>query len=149
MAHEGLQCSCIDSASRQGVSGSMAQHVRVDREWQPSCLAKPFNELLRTIDGKGRLALRQEHEVCVRMLAPELPQQPQLVTLQAVDAGRTVLGAADMNGRGIEINLLPETRKACRKAIRISSRSRTGLRLLLTVASRVSISLSVRYSRCR
>ena len=41
------------------------------------------------------------------MLAPQRPQQPQLVTLQAVDARRAVLGEADLDGRGIEINLLP------------------------------------------
>jgi hypothetical protein len=41
------------------------------------------------------------------MLAPQCPQQPQLVTLQAVDAWRPVLGAADIDGRAIEVNLLP------------------------------------------
>jgi hypothetical protein len=34
MAHERLQRSRIDSTSRQGVSGSMAQHVSMDRKWQ-------------------------------------------------------------------------------------------------------------------
>jgi len=57
MAHKGLQRPRIDPASRQGVSGGMAQHVRMDREWQLSGLAKPFNQLLGTVDGKGRLAL--------------------------------------------------------------------------------------------
>ena len=71
MAHKGLQCPRIDSSCRQGVSSSMAQHVSVDLEWQLSGLAKPFNQLLSTVDGKRRLALGQEHEVCVRMLAPE------------------------------------------------------------------------------
>ena len=69
--------------------------------------AKPFNQLLGAVDGKRRLALGQEHEVGVRMLAPQCPQQPQLVTFQTVDAGGAVLGAADMDGRGIEIDLLP------------------------------------------
>ena len=41
------------------------------------------------------------------MLAPERPQQPQLVTLQVLDAGRAILGSTDMDGRGVEINLLP------------------------------------------
>jgi hypothetical protein len=36
MAHEGLERPCIDSTSRQGVAGSMAEHVSVDREWQLS-----------------------------------------------------------------------------------------------------------------
>ena len=35
------------------------------------------------------------------------PQQPQLVSLQAVDARRAVLGAANVDSRGIEVNLLP------------------------------------------
>src|SRR6476619_8269633 len=43
----------------------------------------------------------------MRMLAPYRPQQPQLVALQAMNARRAVLGAADMDGRGHEINLLP------------------------------------------
>jgi hypothetical protein len=41
------------------------------------------------------------------MLAPQCPQQPQLVTLQAMDARRAVLGAADIDGRAIQVNLLP------------------------------------------
>jgi hypothetical protein len=51
MAHEGLQCPCIDSTSRQGVTSSMTQHVSMDREWQPSGLTKPFYELLGAVDG--------------------------------------------------------------------------------------------------
>ena len=47
-----------------------AGHVSVDRKWQLSGLAKPFNQLLSAVDGKGSLALGQEHEVRVRMLAP-------------------------------------------------------------------------------
>ena len=90
MAHKGLQCPCIDSACRQGVSRSMAQHVSMDRERQLSGHAQPFYELLGTIDGEGRLALRQEHEICMGMLAPQRPQQSQLVTLQAVDARRAI-----------------------------------------------------------
>src|SRR3954452_12611009 len=85
----------------------MAQHVGMDREWQLSRLAKPFNQLLGTVDREWRLALGQEHEVCVRMLAAECPQQPQLVTLQPVNARRAVLGAADMDGRAVQIDLLP------------------------------------------
>ena len=50
MTHEGLQCPCIDSTSRQGVASSMAQHVSMDREWQLSGLAKPFYELLSAVD---------------------------------------------------------------------------------------------------
>jgi transposase-like protein len=41
------------------------------------------------------------------------------------------------------------TRSACRNAMRISSRSRTGLRLSPAVVSSLSISASVRYSRWR
>jgi hypothetical protein len=89
------------------------------------------------------------------MLAPQCPQQPQLVTLQAVDARRAVLGAADMDGRGIEINLLPADvdqladPQCMPEGHEDQQRSRTGLRLLPAVASRLSISPSVRYSRCR
>jgi len=57
MAHKGLQRPCIDSAGRQGVSRSVAQHVGMYLEWQLSGLAKPLYELLGTIDGEGRLAL--------------------------------------------------------------------------------------------
>ena len=32
MAHEGLQRSCVDSATGQGIPRSMAQHVSMDRE---------------------------------------------------------------------------------------------------------------------
>jgi hypothetical protein len=39
MAHKGLERSCIDSAGRQGVASSMAQHVGVDPERQSSSLA--------------------------------------------------------------------------------------------------------------
>ena len=66
----------------------------MDREWQLGGLAKAFNELLCAIDGKRGFPLGQEHEVCVGMLASQRPQQPQLVTLQAVDSRRAVLGAA-------------------------------------------------------
>ena len=41
------------------------------------------------------------------MLPTKCPQQPQLVTLQAMDGGRAVLGAADVDGRSIESDLLP------------------------------------------
>ena len=51
MAHEGLKRPRIDSSARQGVSSSVPQHVSVDREWQLSGLAKPFYELLSTVDG--------------------------------------------------------------------------------------------------
>ena len=51
MAHERLQCPGIDSTGRQGVASGVAEHVGVDREWQPSGLAKPFYELLCAIDG--------------------------------------------------------------------------------------------------
>src|ERR1700756_1051418 len=58
MAHKGLKRPCVDSARRQGVSGSVPQHVGVDLEWQLSGFAKPFNQLLGTVDGKRRLPLR-------------------------------------------------------------------------------------------
>ena len=68
MAHEGLQGPRIDSPSRQGVASRMPEHVGMDREWQLSGHAKPFNQLLRAIDRQRCLALGQEHEVRVRML---------------------------------------------------------------------------------
>ena len=43
----------------------------------------------------------------MRMLTAECLQQPQLVTLQAMIARRAVLGAADMDGRSVEVDLLP------------------------------------------
>jgi hypothetical protein len=46
--------------------GLVAQHVRMDREWQFSGLAKPLYHLLSAMDRKGRLALREEHEIRVR-----------------------------------------------------------------------------------
>jgi hypothetical protein len=36
-----------------------------------------------------------------------VPATAELVTLEPVNAGRAVLGAADVDGRGIEIDLLP------------------------------------------
>ena len=51
MTHECLQRPRIDSTSRQGVSGSVAQHVSMDREWQLSRLAKPFYKLLSAVNG--------------------------------------------------------------------------------------------------
>jgi len=85
----------------------MTEHVSVDREGQLSGLAKPLYELLSAIHGKRGFALRQEYEVCVRMPAPEGPQQPQLVALQAMDARCAVLGALDIDGRGVQVDLLP------------------------------------------
>src|SRR5262245_40592724 len=41
------------------------------------------------------------------MLTPQRPQQPQFVTLQPVDSWSTILGAADIDGRSIEMDLLP------------------------------------------
>jgi hypothetical protein len=41
------------------------------------------------------------------MLAPQCPQQPQFVTLQAMDARRAFLGPADIDGLSVEVNLLP------------------------------------------
>jgi len=43
----------------------------------------------------------------MRVLAPQCPQQPQLVTPQAMNGRRAVLGSADIDGRGVEVNLLP------------------------------------------
>jgi hypothetical protein len=54
MAHERLQRPGIDPARRQSVPGSMAQHVRMDRERQLSRRAKPLNQLLGAVDGKRR-----------------------------------------------------------------------------------------------
>jgi hypothetical protein len=42
-----------------------------------------------------------------RCIATERAQQPHLVTLQAVDARRATLGAADVDGGGVEVDLLP------------------------------------------
>jgi len=70
VTHEGLQRSCLNPSARQGVTSGMAQHVRMDREGQLSGHAKPFNQLLGAVDGQGSLALGQEHEVSVRVLAP-------------------------------------------------------------------------------
>jgi hypothetical protein len=49
----------------------------------------------------------QEHEVGVWMLAPQCPQQPQLVTLKAMIAGRAILGALDVDRSRIKMDLLP------------------------------------------
>jgi hypothetical protein len=43
----------------------------------------------------------------MRMLSPKRPQQPQLITLQAMDAWRAILGPADIDSRGIKMDLLP------------------------------------------
>jgi hypothetical protein len=126
MAHESLQRPRIDSPSRQGVASSMPQHVGMDREGQLGGLAKPFYELLRAIHGERSFPLGQEHEVGMWMLPPQCPQQPKFVALQAMDTGRAVLGAADIDGRGVEMDLLPAN-----------------------ILSSFSISGSVRYSRCR
>jgi hypothetical protein len=80
----------------------------MDRKWQLSGFAKPFYELLSAVDRKRRFPLGQEHEISVRMLTPQSPYRPQLVTLQAVVARRAILRSADMDGRGREIDLLPE-----------------------------------------
>jgi hypothetical protein len=74
MAHERLKRPGVDSACRQGVASSVTQHVGVDPEGQSSSLAKPFNQLLGAVDRKCRLAFRQEHEVCMGVLAPKCPQ---------------------------------------------------------------------------
>jgi hypothetical protein len=41
------------------------------------------------------------------MLAPQCPQEPQFVALQAVIARRAVLGSGNVDGVGSEIDLLP------------------------------------------
>jgi hypothetical protein len=46
----------------------------MDPEWRPSGLAKPFYELLRTVDGQRCLPLGQEYEVSKGMLTPQCPQ---------------------------------------------------------------------------
>jgi hypothetical protein len=51
----------------------MPQHVRMDRKWKLRGVAKPFYELLGSVDGKRGFPLGQEHEVCIRMLAPQRP----------------------------------------------------------------------------
>src|SRR3974377_1575015 len=84
-----------------------AEHVSMDREWQLGGHPKPFDELLGAVDRYRRLPLGQEHEISVGMFTPQGPQQPQLVTLQAMVAGRPVLGATDMDGRHVEFDLLP------------------------------------------
>jgi hypothetical protein len=53
-------------------------------------------------------------------------------------------GAACEHGSG----MAAQRRNACRNAIRISSRSPPGLRLLPAVSTSLATSLSVRYSRC-
>jgi hypothetical protein len=77
--------------------------VRVDREGEPSGLPEALDELLRAVDRQRRLALRQEEEGAVRLLAQQRPDQPQLVALKAVDAWRAVLGAPDVDRRRFEV----------------------------------------------
>jgi hypothetical protein len=54
-------------------------------------LGWPFIEQA-VAEAEGRLPLGQEHEVGMGVLAPERPQEPQLVTLQAMNARCAVLG---------------------------------------------------------
>jgi hypothetical protein len=55
---------------------------------------------------KRGFALRQEQELSVGVLAEEGTDQTQLVALQAMDAWRAVLGPLDVDGRGLQVELL-------------------------------------------
>ena len=106
MAHERLEGTRIDSAARQSVARRVAQHVNVDGECEASGHAKAFYKPLRAIDRQWRLALRQEQERAIRILAEQRPDQPQFVTLKAVNAGGAVLGPPDVDRGGLQVDLL-------------------------------------------
>src|SRR5215471_16905054 len=79
----------------------------MDREWQPGGLAKALNELLGAVDRQGRLALAEKQKAAVlAILADQLPDQAQLVSLQPVDAWRAVLGPPDVYRGGLKVELL-------------------------------------------
>jgi hypothetical protein len=103
MAHEGLERPRVDASGGQSIASSVPQHVSVDREWQlPSSHAKPLYELLDLIDRSERNT--KSACGCSRRSARNSRSS---IALQALDARRAVLAAADIDSRGIKMDLLP------------------------------------------
>jgi hypothetical protein len=75
----------------------------VNGERQLSGHAKPFNQLL----GDRRWALAHEHERGVGIEPAESTKQPQLITIETMIARYAALGAPDVDGCGLEVDLLP------------------------------------------
>jgi hypothetical protein len=61
---------------------------------------------LYAIDGQRRLALGEEQEGRMGILADQGANEPQLVAMQAMNAGRAVLGPPDVDRVGLEVDLL-------------------------------------------
>ena len=107
MAEIGLQAAGVVAIRRELVTGGMPEHVRVHSNAQIGLDAGPFNHSAKTRRRKWRAALRHEHEGRRRALAVMLAQLPHFPAGQRMCAGRAVLDPADVQGRGLEVDLLP------------------------------------------
>jgi hypothetical protein len=72
MAQPVLDCSGVMAGVGQCVSASMAEHVAVDLEIEPSALRKPFDMAINGVRGEWSAALGREYESRVGKLPAKL-----------------------------------------------------------------------------
>jgi hypothetical protein len=65
MTHEHLQRPRIHAAARERISGTVAQHMHMNRKFDASSLAKPLDKLLDAVDGQRRSAFAEEQEAAM------------------------------------------------------------------------------------
>ena len=85
----------------------MAQHVGVGLEAQLGGFASSLDHAREASGGEGRPALAGEDERRGWILLPLQPaQRPQLVATDWMGRRRALLDPADMQGRGVEVDLI-------------------------------------------
>ena len=106
-----LEASGIHSAARQCVSRGVAEHVDVDREWQPSSLASPFYHPSDAHAAEGLAALIDEDVGRFDPFSLLLPAQElktiDLIPLQLIGTIRSALEAADNHGALRQVDIVP------------------------------------------
>src|SRR5262249_18654865 len=103
----GLERSGVVSGIRQRKATGMTKHVGMRLDLKASRLSRPLEHSGEAGRGKWGLALRDKDKRGRRALALQLAQCAHLAPAQGMDAGRPVLGPADMECRSIEVDLIP------------------------------------------
>src|SRR5262249_44401692 len=88
----GLQRPGVVAGVGQRVAATVAQHVRMDREWHAGALAEARKQCPEALGRHRAAALAREHVRASRVLLPlQAPQSPDRVTLLSLHPRRATL----------------------------------------------------------
>jgi hypothetical protein len=93
---------------RQSVAAGVPKHVAVNREGEAGTLANTLDQPIDRVWCERAAPLGREDEATIRELPAQVPECPDLIAPQRMDAWLAVLDAADMQGsRSAELHLRP------------------------------------------